>query len=404
MQVYGLTGSFPLEALPVLGQLMRGAAVAVVGGMALPSAFASAAVPVGQHARPAYLSVAGSLLGVAVMSDRSAWAVGAATRRPDFQFSKPLLAHWDGRVWTQVTGTPLPAHGYLDGVVRFRGGAWAVGASGTHPNGTAGLHKPLILRLTGSTWTRVPYPSKTGGHLTAVAASSPANAWAVGSVMDAAADGPQLLVHWNGKAWKQVQLPAIPRYGWLTGVTTTSPDNAWAVGNTGPGAVFILHWDGRRWRVVRTPGMTGTSQTLVGVTATSARNAWAVGSDYGKGKTLVLHWNGKTWKRVPSPSPGGGPNSGVSTGPDNRLGAVAATSATSAWAVGWGSTRGLVYAPVILHWDGRKWTHVPASDPSGGGFLGAIGIGPSGHAWTVGETEVAPALTLFEHWDGGAWR
>ena len=37
--------------------------------------------------------------------------------------------------------------------------------------------------------------------------------------------------------------------------------------------------------------------------ATSASSAWAVGSA-GSGKTLILRWNGTAWKQVPSPSPG----------------------------------------------------------------------------------------------------
>jgi hypothetical protein len=241
--------------------------------MALPGATASAAVTGGQHSRLA-LSDEAYLWGVAVMSARNAWAVGADLVAPDTQFSTPLLAHWDGHAWTEATVAALPSHGYLTGITTFKGGAWAVGASGTHPNGTPGLHKPLIMRLTGSTWTRAPYSNKSGGHLTAVAASSPANAWAVGSVMDDAGDGPQLIVHWNGRAWQQVKYPALPATGFLTGVATTSRDNAWAVGNTYPGAIFILHWNGKRWRLVRAPGMTATQDTLVGVTATSATNAW----------------------------------------------------------------------------------------------------------------------------------
>ena len=279
----------------------------MLGSMALPSTTASAAVTGGQHSRLA-LSDEAYLWAVAVMSARNAWAVGADLVAPDTQFSAPLLAHWDGRSWTEITSGALPLHGYLTGITTFKGGAWAVGASGTHPNGTPGLHKPLIMRLTGSSWTRAPYSNKSGGHLTAVAASSPANAWAVGSVMDDAGDGAQLIVHWNG-------------------------------------------------------------------------------------------W---TWKRVPSPSPGGGPTTGPVVGPDNRLAAVSATSATSAWAVGWGSTRGLVYAPVILRWNGRSWKHVHAPDPSGGGFLDGIWIGPSGRAWAVGYTE-DQLLPLLEHWDGSAW-
>jgi len=143
----------------------------------------------------------------------------------------------------------------------------------------------------------VPYPNKSGGHLDAVSASSPANAWAIGYSVDASGDpsGQTLAVHWGGRSWKQVKFPALPASGWLTGVTTTSPGSAWAVGNTGPGAIFVLHWDGKRWRLVHTPGMTAKNLTMTGVTATSARNAWAVGSDTGQGKTLIKFWNGHAW-------------------------------------------------------------------------------------------------------------
>lgn len=341
--------NWPYRAAQRAGIL--GAALAL-GGTALagPGA-ASAAVTGGQHGRPAASPPEGMLQGVAVLSSSDAWAVGIGLKDLNLQNLTPFLSHWDGKSWTQVTGGALPIHGYLDGIVAVRGGAWAVGASGTHPHGTAGHHKPAIMRLTGSTWTRVPYPNKSGGHLKAVAASS--------------------------------------------------PSNVWAVGNTDPGAIFIEHWNGKRWTRLHSPGMTAKNDTLVGVAATSARNAWAVGSS--PGRTLILHWNGRTWKRVPSPSPGGGGNSGVNIGADNRLGAVTASSATNAWAVGWGSTRGLVYAPVALHWNGRRWTHVPTPDPSdGGGFLQGIGLGPDGHAWAVGYTE-EHLLTVYEHWNGSAW-
>jgi hypothetical protein len=149
--------------------------------------------------------------------------------------------------------------------------------------------------------------------------------------------------------------------------------------------------------------MTAKNLTMTGVTATSARNAWAVGSDTGQGKTLILHWNGRTWKRVPSPNPGGGPNTGVNIGPTNALYAVAASSATSAWAVGGGSTRGVEDAPVILHWNGRAWKHMAAPDPSDGADLVGVGIGPSGHAWAVGYTEGAPILPVYQYWNGSAW-
>ena len=90
---------------------------------------------------------------------------------------------------------------------------------------------------------------------------------------------------------------------------------------------------------------------LSAVAATSASNAWAVGESYTKTsiKTLILRWNGKTWRRVPSPSPG------ASAG----LSGVAAVSARSAWAVG-DTITSTGSKTLILRWDGKVWTRVPS--------------------------------------------
>ena len=59
---------------------------------------------------------------------------------------------------------------------------------------------------------------------------------------------------------------------------------------------------------------------------TVATDAWAVGrSNNGTtGTSVILHWNGTAWALVPSPNPG----------PETGLFAVAASSASNAWAVG----------------------------------------------------------------------
>jgi hypothetical protein len=104
-----------------------------------------------------------------------------------------------------------------------------------------------------------------------------------------------LIGHWNGTAWKQVPSPNPLRENGLSGVAATSAANAWAVG----GAV-ILHWNGTRWRQVRNPASTGGR--LSAVASTSRTNAWAVGGSFNgvKESTLIERWNGTTWKRVPT--------------------------------------------------------------------------------------------------------
>ena len=64
--------------------------------------------------------------------------------------------------------------------------------------------------------------------------------------------------------------------------------------------------------------------SLAAVAATSATNAWAVGTETGftaHRKTVILHWNGSAWRVVATPVVDG-------------LSAVAVLSAHNAWAVG----------------------------------------------------------------------
>ena len=134
----------------------------------------------------------------------------------------------------------------------------------------------------------------------------------------------------------------------LTGGAIASSD-AWAVGDYSTGsldtAAMIVHWNGTSWSQETSPEPGPTTTILSKVTATSASSAWAVGY-HGDGLTwrpLVLHWDGKSWTQATSPDPGG-------LAADDMLNDVAATSAT----VGSGS------GALILHWDGTRWTHVPS--------------------------------------------
>src|SRR5215471_15043778 len=77
-----------------------------------------------------------------------------------------------------------------------------------------------------------------------------------------------------------------------------------------------------------------TASGLFAIAATSSTNAWAVGFDEPGStslsppeQTLIERWNGSSWQAVTSPDPGG-------TDHDNVLTSVSALSAKDAWAVG----------------------------------------------------------------------
>jgi hypothetical protein len=90
-----------------------------------------------------------------------------------------------------------------------------------------------------------------------------------------------------------------------------------------------------------------------------------------------------------------GPSAGPSAAPSNgRFYAVAALSATDAWAVG------LHPGALIAHWDGTSWTQ---SYTSNGGFFFGVGAGAPDDVWAAGGTNWFHAKTMINHWNGTAW-
>ena len=343
----------------------------------------------------------------------------------------------------------LAVSGRLSGIAATHGVAWAVGSSGNGEN-----TKALTLHWNGHRWQHEANPSPPGAQLSAVAATSPTNVWAVGTVGFDPKPTKTLILHWTGKKW--VETPSIP--GSLSTVAATSPTNAWAVGGTHDGAALILHWNGQRWR--QTPSPAGY---LHGLAATSSTNAWAVGGTTGGSQeTLILHWNGEAWQQTPSPSVGGdqglgsillgveaspdrpvlavGDGDDCGCGPGNPLverwnghtwsedstskqdsmdlSGVAALRTGRAWAVGQAGSGDGPTNGVILEWNRSAWTSVPVPglESQVGGLSGVAATSRS-NAWAVGwESPVTVASSnaagpgdtgnpeiLILHWNGSAW-
>ncbi|HEY7143381.1 MAG TPA: hypothetical protein VH637_03970 [Streptosporangiaceae bacterium] len=249
-----------------------------------------------------------------------------------------------------------------------------------------------------------------------VAAASARNAWAVGYRYNGTADQ-TLIEHWNGKTWKQVHSPSpggSVRNSELLGVTTVSARGAWAVGGYA-GVTYqhtlIEHWNGKTWRQLHSPGRCGTTgsvNVLNSVAATSATSAWAVGSgtscQTGQPATLILHWNGTSWHRAASVNPGG-------PGGRAELLGVTATSRRNAWAVGdYAAGAGQQPRTLIEHWNGRSWRQVPSPGLSSATFeslLTSVTATSAGRAWAVGlRIKASPHIdtALVLHWNGKSWK
>ena len=159
------------------------------------------------------------------------------------------------------------------------------------------------------------------------------------------------------------------------------------------------------WGLVASPAV-GQEGRLLAVAARSASDAWAVGQYEGVDslqRTLVEHWNGSQWAYVNSPSPGA---------EDNVLQGVAADSASDVWAVGAQTSRAGVTQPLIEHWNGSAWSvaTLPSVGSLGGELTGVAAIAP-GDVWAVGYTYMAGGQSapstqqpLALHWNGSQWQ
>lgn len=174
--------------------------------------------------------------------------------------------------------------------------------------------------------------------------------------------------------------------GRLGGMAAVSGDDAWAVGVSRSGHTLILRWNGHVWAAVPSPSPRAGGG-LQAVAASSATSGWAVGSTGASPpQPLILRWNGKSWGKVVTPAiPGGG-----------YLNSVAASSAGNAWAVGYTAAD----KTLTLRWNGSAWKRVSSPTPAGGAALYGVTARPGGRAWAVGGTSTG---TLIEGWNGSRW-
>jgi hypothetical protein len=280
----------------------------------------------------------------------------------------------------------------------------------------------LLLRWNGTAWKQYAGPASVY-DVRQVSAISSTSAWAVGETFGAAAANVGAILRWNGTAWALAATYTLsPTDTELQAVAARTTHDAWAVGDYcaakcsvgNPPAyhTLILHWNGTSWSRTRSPNPSTSFITLDGVTATAANDAWAVGSycasDCGPTgnqvfKTLVLHWNGSTWTQEKSPNP-------TACFPQSFLTAVAAGSASDAWAVGStpDNSSGCGLGPLTAHWDGTSWSQVAAPSPPNSGLSELNGVTVAGsRAWAAGyefpSTGDGLEQPLILAWNGSTW-
>jgi hypothetical protein len=147
------------------------------------------------------------------------------------------------------------------------------------------------------------------------------------------------------------------------------------------------------WHVMSVPSSVRMPAGLNSVSASGMLNAWAVGAEketsLNAGIPLILHWNGLRWSKVTI--------RGLS-GPGS-LASVSAPSRRDAWILGRDAA-----GTVLLHWNGATWrrTTFPGERTD---QVTSVAAAANGQAWLVGSqpTGGGGSGVLVERWDGQAW-
>jgi hypothetical protein len=333
---------------------------------------------------PSTTSVSNDVLsGVSALSDSEVWAVGSFSCSGQNNVKHTLAEGWNGSAWTVVPSVDVGTRGSeLLGVAALAANdVWAVGDVST--SATVNGDRTLIEHWNGTAWAVVPSPNPSveGDNLTAVAAITTANVWAVGyfETNDQSTLLP-LIEHWNGTTWSVATAGVGAAAGTiLHGITAIAANDIWAVGEAGFGTNVEMHWNGTRWSVTSVSFASGGQESLAGVAAATSNAVWAVGSyapsTFAELQTLALHWNGRAWTRIATPNV------------DqffNLLFGVAAVRSDDVWAVGYAYTpNGLSFTTLTEHWDGTLWTIVPSPTIAASELRGVVATGPT-TIWSVG--------------------
>lgn len=291
--------------------------------------------------------LSGSILnGITAISPTDAWAVGNAFSNNNFNSNnskeQTLIEHWNGTSWA-IVESPDPANeAQLFAITALSAtDIWVVGGYGNH------LGKTFIEHWNGTAWRVVqgPNPGSVVNYLTGLATISTNDIWAIGVSFNARSASEMqgtLIEHWNGKIWTVIQNPNPGTNGnTLSAIAAVSTNDVWAVGNTNNGTpvtdTLIEHWNGKNWRTVKGQNPGKESNTLNAVVALSPHDVWAVGSfnstfNSQQAQPLIEHWNGTSWSMVASPN--------IGTPYTILAGVGLVPHSTNIWAVGTGATYG----------------------------------------------------------------
>ena len=147
----------------------------------------------------------------------------------------------------------------------------------------------------------------------------------------------------------------------------------------------VLHCDGKQWAFAQLPN----DPAIESLAATSPDNIWAVGAldnDIGGEAPLILHWDGKRWSHS------------YGTPQDRGILHSVAVAGKDVWAVG-GADSDPTSAAIILHLTAGHWHAVPSPAMTS---LTGLAMTRSSDGWAGAQAEGTLKGELL-HWNGKAW-
>jgi hypothetical protein len=322
------------------------------------------------------------------ISPDDGWAVGNASATATFE---PTIYHWNGFMWTK--GIAIGTLNNLNSVFMVNSGdVWTVGG-GTHATATCSASLcPVILHFTGGSWNTITPPAGSYG-LNSVFMVSSTEGWAVGEQV-AAPHPTGIILHYTVTGgvgtWAIFPSPTSPSpIPPLNSVFMLQSNEGWAVGDN----ATILHYTVTggigTWNVVTVSGTPTLSSyaNLTSIFMLSPTSGWAVGGIQSTGSPsagpVIIYWDGTKWTPVATPTlPGGITPTGLTSA---TLKSVYFTGPNDGWAVG---LPGILVA-TLFHWDGIAWNQVTTSPAILGEIppvLSSVYMTSPASGWIVGSS------------------
>jgi photosystem II stability/assembly factor-like uncharacterized protein len=295
------------------------------------------------------------------------WAVGKAGAGTDGAL-EPTIIHWNGFVWTR--GVAIGTSNDLNSVFMVSSGdVWAVGGE-TCDDSTC----PVIMHFTGGTWNTVTPPA--GAYiLNSLFMVNSGEGWSVGClgtssqcITKIAPGGTGIILHYTVTGgvgtWAIFPSPVTPP---LNSLFMLGPNEGWAVGDGGVTGPTVLHYTVTgglgTWNLVNVAGFPASAVVnLNSIFMLGTTSGWAVGGIvpptcpvkpcspvFFAAGPVIITWDGTKWTRIATPDlPGEG---------KPVLRSVYFTGPNDGWAVG---TPGELVV-TIFHWGGVRWSQVTLS-------------------------------------------